>query len=123
MDKSHRENYWRALIEKWQCGTRGPTEFCKGNKVSTSTFYKYRKLFGCFSKNEANVSSAQPSSNLSLKAVSLIPNTQYDKEANSIIELYFPNGCWVKLEANFNPDSLAKLVKVMETFTYDDTRG
>ncbi len=101
MKKQQKINQWKSIFEQQQNSGLTIIQFCRDNKVNTSTFYAWRKRLS----GEA----------LSFKPQQVIPLVINEPNftQSSMIKLTTPHGYQLDFESTLTHQTLAQLLKVL----------
>jgi hypothetical protein len=109
---------WRALVEDWQASGRSVEEFCRRRKLSASTFRWWRWRLGARGGEQSDGGSAalDPHPEPSWIAVDLeAAASRFGAGASAgAFELRWPDGLTLRVPADFDRDSLARLLSTLE---------
>lgn len=106
----NQEAHWRKIIEDWQVSGEKIKSFCAARKVAVSGFYNWRgKLYPHLKAPSRNIAK-KPSTSTTFLPVEI--HSPY-KEIEPKLTLNMPNGCWIKLNRNFDAVILKKLLEAL----------
>ena len=110
---TERERFWAALIEERAVSGQTLREFAAEKGVVASTL----AWWGSEIKRREARRDGRPLPRRPKKKVApipLVPVTIADDKANSVFEVALPGGAAVRVPADFDTDSLRRLVEVLE---------
>jgi hypothetical protein len=88
------KSHWENIIDEWQKGQQSMASFCRERKISKVSFYYWRRKLLLHSNDAKN----------KLPKADFVPIEVYtdssSKKTNEEINLYYPNGCYLKLSEN-----------------------
>jgi len=106
MKKQQKINHWKNIFDQQQNSGLTIIQFCRDNKVNTSTFYAWRKRLS--------------GKSISVKPQQVIPLviheqifTQPSISQSSMIKLTTPHGYQLDFESTLAHQTLAQLLKVL----------
>jgi len=101
MNKQQKIKHWQGIFEQQQQSELTIIQFCRDNKIHTSTFYAWRK----------RLSDKAPS----VKQQQVIPFVIHEQSFTqpSIIKLTTPNGYQVDFESTLTHQTLAQLLSAL----------
>lgn len=112
------EAEWQALIEDWQAGDRSVEEFCRRRKLSAATFRWWRWRLAARADEESDGSSAglhpQPSPSWIAVELEAAASRSGPGASAGAFELRWPDGLTLRVPADFDRDSLARLLATLE---------
>lgn len=114
MKVNERESNWEKIIKDWQVSGKTAFHYCKKHKLSTSSFYKWRKRFLPEYRDLHHVKQEaqdKPSAFLPVALKENLPT--HTPEASPICELHFSNGCMLRLYEGYGVEQLAQLASIM----------
>lgn len=104
--------YWSSKLKAWQSSGLSAPKFCKQQNLSIHVFkYWKQKLSKVFEKS-------------TLVPVSIIPNKSLSQHKQSLsvlgsqgsgLSIHVDNRLQISIDADFNPKTLIKLVKTLES--------
>ena len=94
-----RENFWKDKISAWEKSGLNQSEFCKQNNIDKQLFSKWKIRI---SKNNGN------------NFVQIPFKIEKDFSSLSEIELIIKEQYKIKVQSNFDPETLKKLIKTIE---------
>ena len=110
------EAEWRSQVEAWRTSGRGIEEFCHGRGLSASTFRWWRwRLSSADRVDGGGDSSATLGSERSWIAVDLgAPARAPEATSSRAYELRWPDGLTLLVPADFDRESLVRLLAALE---------
>ena len=101
MKKQQKINHWKSIFKQQQNSGLSIIQFCRDNKVNTSTFYAWRKRLS--------------GETLSVKPQQVIPLIVHEQllSQSSMIKLTTPNGYQLDFESTLACQTLTQLLKVL----------
>ena len=110
-----KREFWFQHVEAWRKGRMAQSEYARKHNLSIKSFGYYRRRY--FQEKEQI---ASPAKNASLLPVTLIPDaiTEARPTVPDVItpgiSLVSPGGFRIELAVNFDPQSLQKVLRMLE---------
>lgn len=117
--RQEREDFWKQLIGEWySSGKKEISSFCRDKKIAVSSFYQWRGRFNpdFHIKQQKPVKKTDVTTEHGIFVpVKIQRHDTYvslDKKGEGII-LYYPNGCYLRLSKDCDPQVISWLNKAM----------
>ncbi len=119
-DKQEKAKYWLKTFEAWKKSELSKSKYCKLNKISDSTFYHWLKYLQGNAAVPYSINKKTQNKNNKSRFIAVdVSKEPSSKIANHNIlgaglSVTFSKGLSLKLEKDFDPATLLKVVKVLE---------
>jgi hypothetical protein len=111
--KRHEKN-WNALITEWADSGQQALSFCREKQISTASFYHWRnRLRPALSKRGKSIPAPNNADQKHEKLFVPIQIAHCSNPADKEVTLHYPNGCYLSLKSNFDPNVLARINQAM----------
>ncbi len=115
LSKQERQTFWKQIITEWRLSGKDIVSFCRSKKVAVSSFYQWRGRFDPTFKikpKEKNETASQQRMFVPIQIKQDKPNVVLNIKHDELT-IHYPNGCFVSLASNFDPQILSLLNKAM----------
>lgn len=115
LTKQERQTFWKQIITEWRLSGKDIVSFCRSKKVAVSSFYQWRGRFDPtfnIKTKQKSKTNLQQSKFVPIQIKQDKPNVVLNKKHDELT-IHYPNGCYVSLGSNFDPQILILFNKAM----------
>lgn len=115
LTNNERAPYWLHIINEWQISGKRVDQFCKEMKIGTASFYQWRKRlkpnYPLRTNKNKPITDHQPCF-VPIQIKHDDSKLLLSNHSDGIV-LHYPNGCYINLGKNFDPQMLTWINKAM----------
>jgi hypothetical protein len=114
MPKLSKKEHWNQIINTWLSSGQQVATFCRENRIALASFYQWRNRL---TPNYPKRSKAHFKEQTNKLFVPIQVNTSDSKtpsfSTDEALTLYYPNGCYLRLNAHFDPEVVRRFNEAM----------
>lgn len=115
MSKNNKKEYWNEIINSWLSSGQQIATFCKENRIALASFYQWRsRLMPDYPKRGKSHFKKERTPKLFVPIqVSAHENKIPSFPTDEMLTLHYPNGCYLRLNRDFDPEVLRRFNQAM----------
>jgi hypothetical protein len=111
--KQSRAKYWFKIFEDWKKSNLTKLRYCKTNNINASTFYRWLEYLQV-EPNSLCTTSKDQTKFIAVTIAEASPVIKKSIAVNSGLSIFLPQGLSLRIEKDFDPETLLKVVKILE---------